>query len=429
MRMAIPQEPLALEDVLARWPTIRQSFAAGYDDCPLSAFFSLKYAQGWSTTPQARGTIFHRTAAEILRTMQRNGTRTIPRREALEILLEQCYQRDVPAEEIVRVPMRQMKEMRMAVDKFAKDNEFSTDRIVDVERKLEARLAYPHPDGGHVERILTGTLDCLLFEPEDEAIVIDWKDTWALPPQPKEAEPEGFDDEELKGLSFHGYFQQRWYGWLVMRNYRNVNKVTLREFYPRKTKVRRATLHRHQLPDVEEELGILIATIDAALMQGPPNLKPDEDGFVDFDALEWWKPQPGKHCAFCNRPTACPIEEDVRVANGGAVNERTAPTWAARYQVAKRIETMAREGLKGLLDMGGPPIPIRWSKGRQVLGWFTIKGGGRRFGAYTPQESDRGAHPDIDVQLMDAMKEATARARRERGVQPRRRRTKRKVTT
>jgi hypothetical protein len=425
MRPAVPERPLTLDEVLDRWPTIRQSFASSYDDCNLGAWLRLKYDRGWSTTPQARGTIFHRTAAEILRTMQRQGAVTIPRREALEILVETCYQRDVPADEIVRVPLRQMPELRMAVDKFAKDNEFSIHKIVDIERKLTATLRYPARAGGHVDRELTGTLDVRLFAPPDEAVVLDYKDSWALPPEPKEMQPQGFDDEELKGLSFHGYFQQRWYGWLVLMNYRNIQKVTLREFYPRKTKVRAATLHRHQLPEVEQELGILLASLDEALMQGPPNLKAGPDGFVDIDALGWWKPQPGRHCGFCVRPTSCPIDEHVRVAAGGAAATlEEAEGWAARAQIATRIRTMAIDAMKGYVEMGGGPIPAKWSKGRLAWGWFTTKRG-RRFGQYVPDQSERGGHHDFDQQLMDAMRESTARARRERGVKPRKTRRQR----
>jgi hypothetical protein len=429
-----PAEPLSWEAVLERWPTIRQSLASNYDDCNLSAWFSMKYANGWSTTPQARGTIFHRTAAEILRTMRQQNVQTIPRREALAILLEVCHQRGVPAEDIVRVPMRQMPELRMAVDKFAKDNQFSTHRIVDIERKLSAEITYADEHGEVRRRTITGTLDALLFDPApaagqgDGAIVIDWKDTWALPPVPQDAESQGYDDEELKGLSYHGYFQQRWYGYLVMRNYRNVSRVTLREFYPRKTKVRKATVHRHQMEDIEQEIAVVVHAMDRALMQGKPNLTPGADGMVDIDALGWWKPQPGKHCGFCNKPTACPIEEDVRVANGGAAtSQQSIETWAARWLVADRIRKIARESIKAWVDVGNPPPTVRWSKGRAVLGWMTIKGGGRKFGAYTPDQSDRGGHADYDEQLMEAMREATARAKRERGVGPRRRGTRRRT--
>lgn len=425
----VPLKPLSREEVLERWPSIRQSWGSSYDDCNLSSWLELKYAQGWSTHPQARGTIFHRTAAEILRTMQRQGTMTIPKQEALEILLEQCYQRDVPADEIVRVPLRQMPELRMVVRKFAGDNEFSVHKIVDVERQLRATLTYPNPAGGVVERELTGTLDALLFEPPDGAIVLDFKDTWALPPEPKDerADAQRFDDDELKGLSFHGYFQQRWYGYLVLKNYRNIEKVTLREFYARKTKARKATMYRHQLPEIEAELGVLISALDNALMQGAPDLTADAEGMVNIDGLAWWKPSPGKHCGFCVKPSVCPIEEDVRVAQGGAVtSEEQAQRWAARWQQAEAIKANAVSGLKGWVEEGGGPVFVKWSKGRLACGWFETKRG-RRFGFFVPDESDRGGHHDFDQQLMDAMKESTARARRERGVKPRRSQRRRRT--
>lgn len=424
--ISIPAEPLKLDDVIARWPTIRQSIGSDYDDCPLSAYFTMKYGNGWSTSPQASGTIFHRTAAEILRTMQAQHSTTIPRREAIEILIEQCHQRNVAAEDIVRVPLRQMPELRMAVDKFAKDNTFSIHKIIDIEKKLEAPLSYPTPNG-LVTRTLTGTLDVLLYDPPDGALVIDWKSAWGLPPEPRDSEVQGYDDEELKGLSFHGYFQQRWYGWLVMRCYRNINRVTLREFYVRKTKVRKATLHRHQMPDVEQELGILIAQFDQALGQGAPDLRAGADGLVNMEQLGWWRPQPGRHCGFCLKPTACPIPEEVRVASGGAITSpEQAAAWSARLQIAERIRNMARTGLKGYVETSGLPVPVKWAKGRLVIGWYQTKRG-RRFGFFTPDESDRGGHADIDAQLAEAMRESTARAKAERGVKPRRRGTRRRT--
>lgn len=417
--LAIPTEPVSWEEMLERWPRVRQSWASNYSDCPLSSFFALKYGQGWSTTPQARGTIFHRTAAEIMRTMKAAGTKTIPRREALEILYEQLYQRGVDARDIVRVPMSQIPELRMAVDLFAKNNEFSTEKIVDIEQRLTAIVRYADENGELREREISGTLDLLLYDEPDGAIVLDWKDTWALPPEPEDSDPKGFDDEELKGLGYHGYFQQRWYGYLVMANYRAINHVTLREFYHRKTKVRKATLRRSQMEDVAQEIGVLIADLDRALQQGAPNLTPGPDGMVDIDALAWWKPQPGKHCGFCNRPTACPIEDDVRVAAGAAATAQTAQTWAARWVTSERIRNMAREAVKGYIDAGNPPVPVRWAKGRMMLGWTTTKRG-RRFGTYVPDESDRGAHADMDAALMDAMRSSTERARTERGVRPKR---------
>lgn len=425
---ALPDGPLDRETVITRWPTLRQSLLGEFDNCALSSYFSMKYANGWSTSAQARGILFHRTAAEILRTMQRQGHQTIPVAEALAIMVEVCRQRNIPAEDIVRMPLRDVPELRMAVAKFARDNAFSTHRIVDIERRLEAPISYDGPDGRPVTRRLTGQLDVLLYAEPDEAIVIDWKATFGLPPEAKDPSPDqGYLDDELKGLSFMGYFQQRVYGLLVMANYRNIEKVTLREFYPYRTVARKATLYRSQLPDVVEELSILVQAMDGALMQGAPRLTPGEDGLVNIDELGWWKPQPGRHCGFCLAPTRCPIPEDVRVAAGGAVtSEESASRWAARRLIADRIRAAATDGLKGYVETSGRPVPVKWSKGRQVIGWYQTKRG-RRFGFFTPDESDRGGHADVDAQIEEAMREATKRARRERGLKPRRRSTPRKA--
>lgn len=425
----VPKEPVAIDDVLRRFPTLRQSLLGLYDDCNLSAFFELQYARGWNTHPQARGTMFHRFAAEMLRTMQLHKHETIPVTEAREILLEVCHQRDVPARDIVRVPLRMMPELRMAADKFAKDNTFSVGRIVDIERRMSAPITYRDANGQLIERALTGQIDAMLFDPaprdssgqahgHDGAIVLDWKDTWGLPPEPREIEREReYDDEELKALSYHGYFQQRFYGWLVMMNIKSIEHVTLREFYVRKTKVRKATLHRHQLPAVEDELRILAEAFDRAIMQGSPAklLEGDEDGYVDFDALGAWKPSPGKHCGFCTRPNKCPIEEDARVsAAGAATSAESAGRWAARLQVAERIKAEAIAACKGYVEGSGSPIPVKFSKGRRVLGWYSTKRG-RRFGFYTPDDSDRGGKTkDFDAELAQAMRESTQRARDER---------------
>jgi hypothetical protein len=410
----VPAEPVAIERVIELWPTLRQSLLGAYDECALSTYFALRYQNGWSTTPQARGTLLHRTFAECLRTMQRQGHRTISVGEALEILTEVCRQRDVPAEDLVRVPLREIRDMRMAVTKFAADNEFSIERIVDIERRLEAPLNY-ELDGETVERRFTGQLDVLLFDPPDGAVVIDWKSGFGLPAERREPG----DDEELAGLSYLGYFQQRAYAWLVMANYSNVDRVTTREFYVYRTKVRKATITREQLPEIVAELSILAEHVDRALMSGAPDLRPGEDGTVDFAALGYWRPSPGKHCGFCLRPTACPIPEAVRASVGAAVRgPESASRWAQRLLIAERIRNESREVLKGYVETSGQPVPVKDAKGRRVLGWQSTPRG-RRFTFFTPDDSDRGGSREIDRQIKAALQEATTRAREERGVTPR----------
>lgn len=432
----IPAEPLAVEDVIYLFPTLRQSLLSKFDDCPLSSYMETRYANGWSTHPQARGTIFHRFAAEVMRTLQANRSFTIPVQLADAILIDVCRQRDVPPEDKVRVPFREMRDLRMAARKFAADNRFTWHLIAGVEEPLAWTLTYPHPDGGLVQRTLTGTLDTLLYDGRDGAIVLDWKDTWGLPPEPKEREPGAVvgPDDEMRGISYHGYFQQRFYGWLVMKNFAHINHVTLREFYVRKTKVRKATLTRDRLPEVEEELSVLAQAFDEAIGQGAPSFpfgwfpKADpETGEVvgrelDIARLGAWKPQPGKHCGFCARARHCPIDEDTRIEVGAppATPER-AMALAAELQVIDRTRPKIITALKAYVETSGAPIPVKSAKGRLVLGWMVTRAG-RRFGLYTPDASDRGGHADLDRQLQQAMREATGEARATKGVVRRRRR-------
>lgn len=432
MPVEVPKSAVPLEEAVRLFPTVRQSLLAKHDDCPLSTLFELKFARGWNTHPQARGTLFHRFAAAYLRELQAQEKKTLPLAVGYAILEETCHQQNVPPADIVRVPLRMMPELRMVVKKFVKDNQFSYWKIVDIEKRLSAKLSYPHPSGGFVERELTGQLDALLYEERggDGAIVIDWKDTWALPPEPKERDPEEYvgEDDELRGISYHGYFQQRFYGWLVMKNFRNVNRVTLREFYARKTKARKATLTRDRLPEVEEELSYLVEAFDRAIAAGEPPWpigfwpNPETGAPDDFDVerLGHWKPSPGRHCGFCAASRHCPLEEDVRIEAGGAITSwERAKRAAAELQVVERVRQVLIGGLKGFVETQGAPVPVKHSKGRRVIGWYQTKRG-RRFGLFTPDESDRGGHPDLDAQLAEAMRQATKRARKERA--PRRRR-------
>lgn len=432
-----PAGPVAVEDVIAAFPTLRQSLLSKFDDCPLSTLMDLKFAHGWNTHPQARGTIFHLFAAKVLNELRAQRSATIPVHVAEAILIEACRQRTdangdpIPPERIVRVPLRQMPELRMAARKFAKDNAFSYGKIVDVEKRLTAPLRYVDKHGELRERMLTGQLDALLFDPPDGAVVIDWKDTWALPPEPKERGADEFvgDNDELRGISYGGYFQQRFYGWLVMQEYRNIDRVTLREFYARKTKARKATLTRAQLPEVEEELSILVEAFDAAMASGEPpwpyGYWPTEDGLreLDIERLGPWKPQPGKHCGFCAASRHCPIDEDARIEAGGALTSwERAKRAAAELQVVEHVRKVLIDALKGFVETQGAPVPVKASKGRRVVGWYATKRG-RRFGLYTPEASDRGG-ADLDAQLADAMREATERARASK---PKRRRRPGKV--
>jgi hypothetical protein len=367
---------LPYPNAVRRFPRLRQSLLATYDDCALSARFEIDYTRGFNTHPQGRGTLFHRFAAEALRTMALHNESIIDPDVAMGIfddVLRQatvddtCHEPgcDLPAtvlaederEEdgrelacadghrhysaVVNVPARERADLGWIVRKWARDNVWDIAHLVDVERRLEATVYYPDPAGGSVERLLTGQLDAMFVDPADatHAIVIDHKDTWRLPP-PTE-------------VSFEGYFQQRFYAFLVMRAYRTIQKVTLREFYVRYSEPREATLTREHINEIEADVSALVERFDASAERGS------------------WRPTPGRHCSFCARPQACPIPVHVR-AEGRITDREQAQRLGAQLVVAEVVLAQTRKALQSYVDIHGP-VPVKDSKGNTVWGYERIE--------------------------------------------------------
>ena len=67
--------------------------------------------------------------------------------------------------------------------------------------------------------MISGQPDALLTGPEDQpdlVEVLDWKLTWALPPERQQ--PTDHEQQFGHHVSYEGYFQQRFYAFLVMRD-------------------------------------------------------------------------------------------------------------------------------------------------------------------------------------------------------------------
>jgi hypothetical protein len=164
------------------------------------------------------------------------------------------------------------------VKKWAHDNAFDVMNLVDVEKRLDATVRYPQPDGGWVTRVITGQLDALLVEgaTTSTAIVLDWKDMWKLPPETE--------------VGFGGYFQQRFYALLIFVNYPSVEDVTLREFYVRFSEPREATLSRKEYVRRHP--------------RGDQALVEQFDRCVEENE---WVPSPGRTAGSAPMPQKCPI--------------------------------------------------------------------------------------------------------------------------
>jgi hypothetical protein len=356
--------PTSLFDrALERFPTLRQSRLATFDRCALSSSFEIRYEDGWSTIPQGRGTIFHRFAAKALTAMAEMEEGTLPTDQAVAILDECLRQHDIdqrcpdcPApiverfqperddgpgfprircanghehsSSFVNIPFEEIKDLRWVVIKWATDNAFDIDKLVDVEQRLKATLRYPDGQGGHIERVLTGQLDALFLAglEDEQMIVLDWKDSWGIP-APTE-------------LGFDGYFQQRFYP--------SIMSVTLREFYVRHSEPREATVMRGDIDDVEAELAALVERFDRAWSEGV------------------FPPTPGHHCQFCPRPAACPIFPGVR-HEGMITDDETALRVAREMTVAESALSARREALKAYTSVKGP-VEVSSHKGRR--GWL-----------------------------------------------------------
>ena len=339
--------PSPYPDAVVRFPKLRQSRLSTFDQCSLLTRFDEEYRAGWSGHPQGRGQIFHRFAAKALALMHEMGEGQIDEEVALSILRECLRQHDVPDEEVVNIPFEQVKDLRWVVVKWAHDNTFDIDFLADIEQRIDVDITYPHPDGGSVARTITGALDALFIPEPDWAVVIDWKDSWSLPPK--------------TDLSGSGYFQQRFYAYLILRRYQSIERVTLREHYVRYSESREATVFRSELPDIEEELSALVERFDRAWQFGKWPLEDGEDPYL-------FTPSPGAHCAFCPRPASCPIFPAARVS-GAITDEETAERWAAEQIVAKSAVNQRDKALKAWAGARGP-IPVKHAKDpHRVLGY------------------------------------------------------------
>ena len=324
--------PKALEE----FPVLRQSTLSTFDECGLSSLFDRRYRKSFSDAASGRGIIWHRWAAKALREMAAHGEDHLEVDVGLAILLETLRQADVPIDDLVNIPMREIHDLSWMVKKFCYETRWNIAGLVDIEQRLSWTVRYPNPYGGFVEREISGQLDALFAEGInlERGIVIDYKTGWWLPP-PSE-------------ISEGGFFQQKFYGLLGMRNHAPLSSITLREFYPRYSQPREATLYRDQLDEIEADIAALVERFDRSI---------EEDV---------WHPSPGKHCGYCSRPTACPIFPTAK-RSGRIRTDEEATLVAAQVIVGEKAIKQNKEALKAWTSEHGP-VPVRDAKGPRVYG-------------------------------------------------------------
>lgn len=392
---ARPLPARTIDEVIEAFPSYRQSLLSTMDNCALSARFELE-GSPFNNSAQSRGIIGHRFAAEYVRTLQRTGEQLMPTEEAMQILYETARQQDVPDADLVVLPMRERRLLRMAALKLC-SVPLNMNRLIAVEERLFTTVAYQNRHGQKIERQISGQPDLLIADPPDGIIGLDWKFSLAAPAeQPKtlEGTPEQPNAQgDHLHVSYEGYFQQRFYALLVLDNYPTIQRVVFREFYPLVGESREASIPREALEHIREEMALIVEYLDRALIEGSKS--------------EAWRPSPGQHCGFCRRPTSCPIEDEARMIEGGITSDAQAARFAAVFVLTDKVRSFTLKALKARVDATeGRPIPVRDAKGRHEMRWGTDSSGKRRFKLHVPDASDRGAD---DPQLAEAFAEAARR--------------------
>ena len=399
----LPDHPIPLEEVIRRWPAIRQSDLAWFNNCELGSYFNMKFANGYSTTPQARGTIEHRVIAAAIREMQRTDNEGVSPEVAKAIMWEKLRQHGIPREERVRVPIAEIPVIEAAVGKWAWDTRLSIRDVLDTERRLYGTLSYRAESGERIDRTISGQLDVMMQEGQDELLVLDYKGSLSAPVQRDQDE-----NEDGKGLSPEGFLQQRVYSILGLQNFASLKAVVTREVYHRITKMRPARMTRAQLPRAEELVALVVEDFDAALASGPPRK-------LTLDALEdhgFWRPSPGpSHCRMCPGRRFCPVSDEVTV--GGITSPKMAKRLADTRTVIRETDKAIKPHLESWVHKHGP-IPLKAAKEKRVLGFRPIANGKTRFEDWAPSSEDYRPPEQPSPDLVDAMKQSVQEAREQR---------------
>jgi hypothetical protein len=335
---------------------VRQSTLKVYDQCPRRAVAEAQRDfTDYSSGPASLGTAFHLVAEEILRTLWRLGELKAPHEEAMTIMREVVARDDCP-----HLSVDQLRELRILVLQFSA-LEWPASKIVAIEERLWAMV--PCPDG--TERKITGKPDVLIADPPAGAVCLDFKVSWAIPPTPR-------DGDFTRGggrpyLSERGTFQLDVLGLLIMRSYPAINRVVLREYYPRLNEIREAILDRHELEHVEQRLGLLAERFERT-MAG--EISPE--------------PRPGKWCSHCPIARKCPVPQEDRDV-GVLSSSEEADAEAARWEVIRSLDVKMRKALKAHHEETGHFARI--GDGR-VVGWHEPAGKARKFEAHSPSNGN-----------------------------------------
>jgi hypothetical protein len=277
----------------------------------------------YTSGPAALGTAFHMVAEEALRTLHRQGEQRIPTQEMIELTRQVLASDDCP-----HLTIAQQREMRILALQFC-ELSWPAERLIGIEQRLYATV--PGPDGK--DRRITGQPDVLLASPPHGAVCIDFKVSWSVPPAPRDGDFSR--DGGRPYLSERGTFQLDTLGLLIMRSYPAIQRVILREYYPRLNEIREARLDRDDLEHVEKHLGLLAYRFERAYA-----------GEIEAE------PRPGKWCSHCPFSARCPVPHESRKI-GAIDTDELADQAAGRYVAVEALRQALRGQLKARFEATG----------------------------------------------------------------------------
>src|SRR4051794_25043904 len=197
--------------------SFRQSLLASFETCPRRALHGMliddDLTVGRVGATADLGSAFHAVAAEILKTLYRQGEPQMPTQEAIECMYE------VLGVGAWSLPADARDDLRSIVLNFASYYTWTPSRILALERRLSAEIVC---QDGEI-RELTGQPDLIISDPPDGLVIVDWKTGRAVPRSPRTLPPKGEAIVGKQYLSDRGHYQLDIYGLLALRHYPQPN--------------------------------------------------------------------------------------------------------------------------------------------------------------------------------------------------------------
>lgn len=331
--------------------TYRQTFLAKQSECPRSAYLYLKYRGGPRSHPLARGTLFHRFAERVIRTLIEEDEAYMPPDLAKSVLSETIRE----STDLV-VPPAEQDSLRAMAQHFA-DGFMIEDR--------EAVLCVETPVELDVNgRLVTGTIDFAELTAPGVVRIKDWK-TAFLHYEYEIADPAGVLPTTKE---WQGSFQTVLYSMALalgrikgLPRLEGIHTFEVQLVHPRyfweaeqTMAYRTATVTREQLTDLWAYLENLVAQTDEALHET-----------WNFPAVH------GSHCDYCPASSECPIPAALRNYRGEVRTEEDAVRAATMRDKAQARYKELDAALKGYTKLPGN-TPLRYGKD-YVLVYDTVE--------------------------------------------------------